>query len=148
MRYLVGFETCSTYKLNLVYDLLPSILKQLKIDGLGAMLIVTQLEKEQDYLGITVEHRPDVYVVAIKTNVDEREMARVLAHEIVHVKQMLTGNLVQKVVKGVPTTTVMWKGKKFDVDKVEWIRRPWEREAVMLGELLLQTYSSKFKVHE
>lgn len=63
-------------------------------------------------------------------------MMQTLAHEMVHLKQFLRGEL-----KHTKNGGLNWKGKKFSPEKMgAWINRPWEIEA-MQKEVVLHYYA-------
>lgn len=71
---------------------------------------------------------------AYDTKLDEIELIRTVCHEMIHVKQLVKGQL-KYAVNG-DKEIVEWLGKPFDTSKVKYIDRPWEREAYSKQEIL------------
>jgi hypothetical protein len=59
------------------------------------------------------------------------QFMKTLTHELTHVRQYVTGDMVE--VKGKEPKT-LWKGK--DYSKVSYSKQPWERQAFRLQESL------------
>ncbi|WP_277480954.1 hypothetical protein [Catalinimonas alkaloidigena] len=64
-----------------------------------------------------------VLMVRINKALVERQQQKVLAHEMIHVKQYAKGEL-----KLLKSNTVVWLGKKHRLSKIHH-RGPWEKEA-------------------
>lgn len=60
----------------------------------------------------------------INSNVSHRERLKVLAHEMIHVKQYATKELIV-----LDYADILWQGKKFGYSRNHNRRAPWEIEA-------------------
>lgn len=77
---------------------------------------------------------PDTYQiirVRIDARLNKQQQSRVLAHEMIHVKQFVKGELVM-----INSQQVKWKGRKFWCQKRDQQSAPWEREAYQMGNIL------------
>jgi hypothetical protein len=63
---------------------------------------------------------------------------KTVIHELIHVKQYVTGQLSDKVGRA---SGVIWKG--IDHSKTTYSRQPWEREAYRLQEKLFIEFMAK-----
>jgi hypothetical protein len=67
---------------------------------------------------------PHSYTIFIGKNVNKAQIYRVLSHEMAHIKQYETGQLIPLEGK-----KVKYKGKIIDLQQVEYMRRPFEIDA-------------------
>lgn len=117
-----------------VEALLPSILKQLKLESSKRALLIRIADECEDNQGITLDltMATGAYLVVIKPNRKLKEIGMTLAHELVHVKQLAKGTL-----KYTKTGANIWAGKRYS-KKVAYLDRPWEVEAFSRQELILR----------
>lgn len=64
----------------------------------------------------------NVYYLFID-NYDRQEAIEVISHELIHVQQYNSGDLIYYDGK------VWWKGEEFDLSNIEYTKRPWEDDA-------------------
>lgn len=107
--------------------LLPSVMAQLGLDKRDGFVYIT-VEKPAE-LGtddaIAAAHDLGMgYVVSLSADLDVKELAVSLCHELVHIKQMATGKLSGQT----------WCGK--DHSATEYLSLPWEIQAYQMQELL------------
>lgn len=69
--------------------------------------------------------KPKIFEMRAKQSVLLPDLARAICHEMVHVKQYALGELCDDV-----KSFVLWYGKRYDNDKVDYHDRPWEWEAI------------------
>lgn len=62
-------------------------------------------------------------------NITRFQQFQTLTHELVHMKQYAKGELFDYQIY---PSLVRWKRKKIDVDRVEYVNHPWEKEATKL----------------
>jgi hypothetical protein len=101
--------------------LLPSILAQLKLTHCNKSLYIVVEKQEEEALAIDTGFG---YVVSINTGLDVKTVATALCHEMVHVKQMITGKLQGN----------HWCGK--DHSKTDYLSLPWEVQAFAQQEII------------
>ena len=123
--------------------LLPSIIKQLKLETSKSAVCVIIDDGFGDNEGTTVNlgiEGVDCILVVIKPQnlrgkkfaIGHKELAISLAHEMVHVKQMVKGQL-----KNAAKGASIWMGKKFPAS-TPYLDRPWEIEAFARQELIMR----------
>lgn len=80
------------------------------------------------------------FIVVIKSDLSRKYTLTAIAHEMVHVKQYATGELL---VLHRPSGYVRWKnGKHYDDSKKYNFNDPWEREAYSSMDKLYEKYES------
>ena len=117
-----------------VEAMLPSILRQLKIENCSkALLIRIADECENNSYGLTLDlsKYTGAYLIVIKPRRDLMQLGLTLAHEMVHVKQLAKGLLKQK------RSGYTWLGKMYG-KKTPYLDMPWEIEAFSKQELILR----------
>ena len=83
------------------------------------------------------------YDIMIDDRCTRKEYLSSLFHELVHVKQMSTGDLVETIEDEIK----YWKGKKIDNDKIAYSDLPWEIEANYYEKNLYEAYEEHIKLH-
>lgn len=114
--------------------LLPSMLKQLKLENCRKGLLIRMYNECEDNDGVTLDlsQATGCFLVIVKPNRSLEKMGMTLAHEMVHVKQMAKGTL-----KSHPKGGNIWAGKRYN-KKTNYLDRPWEVEAFSRQELILR----------
>lgn len=86
-------------------------------------------------------HSPRKFVVVLNSRPSRRKRLEVLAHELVHVKQYLIGDL-----KDYCSGAVRWKKKRYqDTTEYEkYINTPWEKEAYHQSRLIIEKYLNQY----
>jgi hypothetical protein len=117
-----------------VEALLPSMLKQLKLENSTKALLIRIYDECEDNQGVTLDltAATGAYLVVIKPHRKLKEIGMTLAHELVHVKQLAKGQL-----KYGPRGTNIWAGKQYK-KSTNYLDRPWEIEAFSRQELILR----------
>lgn len=82
--------------------------------------------------------RPNRFIIELHKNLGSRRILDSLAHEMVHVKQYVFGEL--------DDNQMQWKGKKCDGNKIDYYERPWEFEANGKEEGLFTGLVVKYKL--
>jgi hypothetical protein len=67
------------------------------------------------------KNQPREFLIELHPGIGVRNILSTLAHEMVHVKQYIMGELNDDM--------SLWKGKKVDSDKMDYWLHPWEIEA-------------------
>jgi len=113
--------------------LMPSIIKQLKLESSTKVVVIRVANECGKDQGITVDLGISFgYMVVIKPTRSFKDLGLTLAHEMVHVKQLAKGQLKHR-----PTGSYIWAGKRFS-KKTEYLSMPWEIEAFSKQELILR----------
>ena len=113
--------------------LMPSIIKQLKLETSTKVVVIRVANECGSDQGITVDLGISFgYMVVIKPTRSLKDLGLTLAHEMVHVKQLAKGQLKHR-----PTGSYIWAGKRFS-KKTEYLSMPWEIEAFSKQELILR----------
>jgi hypothetical protein len=116
-----------------VEALMPSLIKQLGLERTRKFLLIdiSRDAAPKSVLGLTqVLPGLDSCVIALRPQHWEK-LGATLAHEMVHVKQFVKGQV--KTYNG----ATFWRGRRVK-DTVDYLDRPWEREAFMKQELLFR----------
>ena len=93
------------------------------------------------------------FVIELNDNQSTSEMITTLAHELVHIKQGVSKEVVYKFDKELNKLFVSWKGKDLgEVGQVPYRERPYEIEAFskeqILADMFLIPHLTKFKREE
>ena len=93
------------------------------------------------------------FVIELHSNQSTSEMITTLAHELVHIKQGVSKEVVYKFDKELNKLFVSWKGKDLgEVGQVPYRERPYEIEAFSKEQILADMFSiphlTKFKREE
>jgi hypothetical protein len=117
-----------------VEALLPSMLRQLKLENSTKALLIRIADECEDNQGITLDltQATGAYLVVIKPHRKLKEIGMTLAHELVHVKQLAKGTL-----KYGRNGSNIWAGKNYK-KSTKYLDRPWEIEAFSKQELILR----------
>lgn len=122
----------SAKKKKLIELILPSVLRQLKLENSKKQLLIS-VRSDIDDMGTTVPiDTLNLYFVVIKSNMSLKDVGITLCHEMVHVKQMATG--LMKPGKG----HIVWGGRKFKNGKTPYLECPWEVQAFQKQELIFR----------
>ena len=107
-------------------DLMPQLTTKVSIE---LNIVHNLINKENMDAGVTWLGQPDrprKFVMEVDSRLGKRRTLEILAHEMVHVKQFATGELIDN-----PSCkTVKWQGKRVSVrDDDGYWTLPWELEA-------------------
>ena len=78
------------------------------------------------------------FIIELKSDVGASEILRTLAHEMVHMKQYVNGEL--------DAAMTVWRGNKIDSDKIDYYSQPWEMEAFAKEVGLFNHFCAKEKL--
>ena len=81
------------------------------------------------------QNKPRSFTIEISKNQSKLEILNAVAHEMVHVKQYVYGELNEQMSS--------WLGQKIDCDEVNYFEQPWEVEAYNLEAFLTVMYLSE-----
>ena len=116
---------------NVVNDLLPRAFKR-DID-----IVIHFTKKDIGAMGWCHRLDDDIISIIVNTVSDPKELASTVAHELVHAKQYIRGELNDSMTR--------WKKKKIPYGprggcKIPYARQPWEREAFCKEKILTEMY--------
>ncbi len=99
----------------------------------GAIVIATKrdVRSEHEAEGLTLGMGKDIFIF-LQSNLGPGDTARVLAHEMVHAKQHLLGQIKHRVHRG--RTQTYWMGR---LNKNDYLRQPWELAAYRQESILM-----------
>jgi hypothetical protein len=99
----------------------------------GAIIIATKrdVRSEHEAEGLTLGVDKDIFIF-LQSDLGPGDMARVLAHEMVHAKQHLLGQIKHKVKRG--RTQTYWMGR---LNKNDYLNQPWEVAAYRQESMLM-----------
>lgn len=84
--------------------------------------------------------KPRLFDIEMNSNLGSRRILSTLAHEMVHIKQYIAGELNE--------TMTAWKGKRIDPDSLDYYDHPWEIEAYGKEQGLLSGLVTKYKLYD
>jgi len=116
------------YSLDILHSLLPRVRRNVEID----INVVTRCEHNHYALCWGDKDCAEIELArgSEDTTFTLKEMMLNLAHELVHAKQFIKGELHPSLNK--------WK--RLDYSNVAYSRTPWEKEAYLLEDKLLETH--------
>lgn len=120
----------------LVNNIIEFLINYLGLSRSRYNLFLVPLDNDDENDGCVVEgvyNNAQILCVAIKLSNRAAEVGNAICHEMIHVKQITRGLLRYKKNK------VSWRGRIFTL-KVEYLRRPWELQALREQEILYRTY--------
>lgn len=113
--------------------------QQLGLDEFDQVIVRVKVTRKIDVFGYChIDEYDDddnvsELVMEVQTGQTKDEIIHTLAHEMVHVKQYVKGELNDSL--------DMWKGKEIDSDKIDYDDHPWEIEAEKIGDELYEAYT-------
>ena len=84
--------------------------------------------------------KPREFMIEVNPDIGGREILDTLAHEMVHVKQYVYGEMDESLTR--------WKDIPIDSDKVEYYSHPWEIEAYGMAVGLFTKFAIKERLWE
>jgi hypothetical protein len=102
-------------------------IKELKLEKFKHKLLIStkkNLIAEEGARGMASKLPDNTLVVILDSRLDIEKMVETLAHEMVHIKQLASGKLQWKYIRG--KETPFWLGKKV---VASYYNRPWEIQA-------------------
>jgi hypothetical protein len=99
----------------------------------GSIIIATKrdVRSEHEAEGLTLGMDKDIFIF-LQSNMGFGDTVRVLAHEMVHAKQHLLGQIKHRVHRG--RTQTYWMGR---LNKNDYLRQPWEVAAYSQESILM-----------
>ena len=93
----------------------------------------------RDFFAISVPYRSagsqsyDIFHIFVDNRLSDKRIKKVIAHEMVHVKQYVKHEL-----KKISKHSVLWKGKSYQYSVENILEMPWEEEAYQMDHKLVQ----------
>jgi len=126
----ISVTAASHLRRKFIQALLPSILKQLKIENSKKTLVI--IVDEQEHSGST-RYIPEVDSLLVVLKPQKlMELGVSLAHELVHCAQIIRGTM--KIGK---RGSVIWAGKKYSA-KTPYYDQPWEQKSFAKQEIIFR----------
>jgi len=122
------------------YFFIKSLMPRLRNLDITVELIRKLKEKEEIWGDCTWEdrnHYPREFTIRLDSSVSHKDLIDTLAHEMVHVRQYVRGELVDL---ARDSRKVKWRGKK--VDWYDSPTEPWEKEPNSLSPKLYKEWVS------
>jgi len=135
---LSNFSTIDNMVFPTYYDTVLSV--AMKEMGVGGYVIVGQLSDvaKGQFDGDLKAHiryfSSKFYLFTEK--MDRSESIKVLCHEVVHMQQYSSGDLVYD------NNFIIWKGEKIELNSKEYMDRPWEKDAFDRQSQLIKSVES------
>lgn len=142
-RMIINVEGGSRAKQKFIFGFAQMLAKELKIEKYKNELIIyikPNLLKERSFAGVS-GMMDGIVGVGIDSKLHFDRTMSTLAHEMVHVKQLLKG--VLRVERVNEKDIFYWKGKEYPTDGVLYVDRPWELEAYSQQEVLVRRITGK-----
>lgn len=130
----IEIHTKSETKRRFLQTFADTYAKMLNINNRnGSIIIATKkdVKSEHEAEGLTLGMGKDIFIF-IQSTMGPADTARVLAHEMVHAKQHLLGQIKHKVIRGKART--FWMGK---LNKNDYLNQPWEVAAYSQESMLM-----------
>ena len=103
---------------------------------------VTELIKKKKY---SVKKEKKLILMQLESKLKIGRLIEVIAHEMVHVKQTVRGQLASRGV------SLFWRGKKVLCSKINYYDRPWEIEAwskqTLLSNKIFRLLDKQYEKH-
>lgn len=130
MEYLIN---CRSPRLKKALEIVvPRMMADLKISSKKKCLVIS-VERDCKSLGLTIELEPvNGIMMVLKPSPRIKDVFLTLAHELVHVKQIISGKL-----KSDGDGNKVWNGKFFHKD-TPYLEQPWELQAYARQELVMR----------
>lgn len=103
-----------------------------KYDIRDAYIRVSFLNRS-DFYGMITHQQPNIYFIRLKKGCPN--VGVVLMHELIHMHQYHSGQLIQS-----EQNSVRYHGRKIDLDKISYKEREFEKDAKRDGPLLWSAY--------
>ena len=127
------------HKVHITFKFMEALEKNEGIEG-DIDWEETDKEEFEDY-PISTARRPRVFTIRIQKGYDFNTFLTLIAHELVHVKQYVLGQLSNVYVTSEYRT--VFNGK--DVTNVDYLKQPHEKEAFSLQEKLVNQFLKTYK---
>jgi hypothetical protein len=140
---IITMEGSSAAKRKFLHGFAHMLAIELEIDHFDNKVIIyvkKDLRKDRGYAGVSGLLNGTCGVGLDSKLGFERTMST-LAHEMVHVKQLLEGTL--KVERDDGKDIFIWKGEVFKTEGLLYVDRPWELEAYSQQEVLVKRITGK-----
>ena len=139
----ISVEGGSKAKQKFIFGFAQMLAMELKIDRYKNELIIyikPNLLKERNFAGVS-GMMDGIVGVGIESKLQFDRTMSTLAHEMVHVKQLLKGVLKVERVDG--KDIFYWKGKEHPTEGLLYVDRPWELEAYSQQEVLVRRITGR-----
>jgi len=93
---------------------------------------------DEPFLPISNDSRPRCFVIRLQKGYNTETLLTLIAHELVHVKQYVLGDLKQIYNKSQNEFVTFYKSK--NVSKMEYWKQPFEKEAYRLQDKIVKEY--------
>lgn len=130
----IEIHTRSKTKRHFVERFAQEYAKLLKIHkraGRVHIALKGDVKSEHEAEGLTLGMDKDIFIY-LQSTMGAADTARVLAHEMVHAKQHLLGQIKHRVKRG--KTQTYWMGK---LNKNDYLNQPWEVAAYSQESILM-----------
>lgn len=104
--------------------------------------IVFEIDNDLEVAGFCTQEDYRDYIIELRSDLRGEELFRTIIHEMVHVKQYVTGALEQSHEDGTGPR-MFWK--TLDMTEVPYQERPWEIEAHKLEDRLYESFKNQHK---
>lgn len=125
-----------------IRDALYYFENELKLNEYNHVIVKVKVTKTIDAFGYCFieyfddDDNPCDLIMEIQTGQSENEMFHTIAHEMVHIRQYVTGQL--------NCDLSVWRGHSIDSDAIHYDDHPWEIEAEEIGDKIFESW----KKHE
>lgn len=111
---------------DMIEGCITLFMRELKLTRRKGQLFVSLVkgfEKEKGCSGMVYPHSDGIVLMDLDSRLSMNRLVEVLAHEMVHVKQIVKKELVQKGKK------IYWKNQLVNAKKTSYYNHPWEIDA-------------------
>ncbi len=129
------------HKVQVTYKIMRCLEKNEGIQG--DTIWEDNTKDENDVFPISSCARPRCFTIRMQKGYDTKTFLTLIAHEMVHVKQYVLGEMTNRYDAKNTVYRTKWKGK--DVTNWAYMRQPFEKEAYRLQEKLLLQFMKSYK---
>jgi len=126
------------YRARYIKSVSEYCIEQLGLTNSRYTVIVSATQKRSKVFACTAHTKKDhVFVLLNLDKIPPSELGTTICHEFVHVKQIARGLLRHS------PRTALWRGKRYEFDKVPFSQRPWEIQALREQAVLIRRYDDQ-----
>ena len=112
----------SSKKTIFIRQVIEYMMKALNLKNIFIDVEISNLFKNENAFGFCLSHSPTEFLIELDHQLESFELIETICHEMIHVKQYATGELVEK------GEQILYRNRLYDHDSTD-DSSPWEKEA-------------------